>query len=173
MKITQRTKELLPVLGAASFCLALAFAGPALAAHGLETSGAVAGFENTTTNPAVIIGRVIGAVLGFTGVILLLLMIYAGFLWMTAAGNEENIGKAKKIIVSSVIGAIIVLGAYAITSFVTEAIAPSGPEAETADDAEYIETGDALEEALTPEDIGGMLDDAGIGEAGSDADLLE
>lgn len=173
MGISKRTKELLPVLGAASVCALLVFAGPVLAAHGLETTGGEAGFEGTQTSLAVIIGGIIRVLLGFVGVVILILTIYAGFLWMTAAGNEERIGKAKKIIAGAVAGAVIVMGAYAITSFVANVVAPSGPEGETVDDEEFIETEDPLEEALTPEDIDTMLDEAGIGEAGPDSELLD
>jgi len=173
MKIVHHTKELLPVLGAASLCAILFYAGPVLAAHGLETTGSASGLSGLESDLPTIIGRIIGAVLGFVGVILLLLMIYAGFLWMTAAGNEERVGKAKKIILSSVVGIIIVMMSYAIASFVIEAVAPSGPEGETAGDEEFVETGDTLEESLAPEDIDTLLDDAGIGEAGPDSELLD
>jgi len=64
------------------------------------------------------IARIIQVALGFMGMIFLALMIYAGFTWMTAAGNEEKISKAKKIMAAAVIGAAIVLSAYAITAFV-------------------------------------------------------
>ena len=45
-------------------------------------------------------------------------LIYGGYLWMTARGNEETLEKAKKIIRGSIIGIIIVFSAYAITYFV-------------------------------------------------------
>ncbi|HNX11266.1 MAG TPA: hypothetical protein PKI61_03940 [bacterium] len=64
------------------------------------------------------IGQIVGAILSFVGVILLILIIYAGILWMTASGNEKNVEKAKNIIISAIIGLIIVLSAYAITAFV-------------------------------------------------------
>jgi hypothetical protein len=37
---------------------------------------------------------------------------------MTAAGNEEQVAKAKSIITATVIGLFITMSAYAITSFV-------------------------------------------------------
>ncbi len=79
---------------------------------GLETEGV----KDTTLSET--IGRYINWALGLTGTIFLLLTIYAGFLWMTAGGDESNIDKAKKIITSSVIGLIIVLLSYSITSLV-------------------------------------------------------
>lgn len=66
-----------------------------------------------------IIGSVINAALTLVGVIFLLLMVYAGYLWMTARGEEDQINKAKRIIVGTVIGLVVVVSAYAITIFVT------------------------------------------------------
>jgi len=64
------------------------------------------------------IAKIITVALGFLGLLFLILVIYAGFLWMTAAGNDEKIATAKKIMIAAVIGAAIVLSAYAITIFV-------------------------------------------------------
>jgi len=66
------------------------------------------------------IARLIRVVLGFLGIIFLVLILYAGFTWMTAAGNEEKIGTAKKTMVAAIIGAAIILAAYAITYFVID-----------------------------------------------------
>lgn len=65
--------------------------------------------------PADMIGTVIGAVLALIGVVFLCLIIYSGYIWMTARGNEQQVEKAKSMLRESVIGLIIVLGAYAIT----------------------------------------------------------
>ncbi|MFA5754490.1 MAG: pilin [Patescibacteria group bacterium] len=63
-------------------------------------------------------GQIIGLVLSFIGVIFLILVIYAGILWMTASGNNEQITKAKGLIINAVIGLIVVFAAYAITNFI-------------------------------------------------------
>lgn len=68
------------------------------------------------------VAHIIQALLSLLGVIFIILVIYAGFLWMTSAGNEENISKAKKIMTAAVIGLVIVLSAYAITTFVINRI---------------------------------------------------
>jgi hypothetical protein len=62
-------------------------------------------------------GQVIGVVLSFVGAIFLILMIYAGILWMTAAGNDQQISKAKSLMINATIGMVIVFAAYAITTF--------------------------------------------------------
>ena len=57
------------------------------------------------------IGRYINNLLVFLGIVFFLLIIYGGFLWMTSAGNENKVDKAKKILIASIIGlAIILLG---------------------------------------------------------------
>jgi hypothetical protein len=73
-------------------------------------------------NPAFIIGNIIKYALGFLGTIFLILIMYGGFLWMTAAGNEQQIEKAKKILTSSVVGLVIVILAYALSLFIINVI---------------------------------------------------
>ena len=68
------------------------------------------------------IAYVIQVVLGFLGIIFIILIIYAGFVWMTSAGNEEKISKAKKTLIAAIIGITIVLLAYAITGFVINSL---------------------------------------------------
>lgn len=64
------------------------------------------------------IGTFVGALLSFIGVLFFILMVYGGFLWMTAQGNEDQVTKAKNLIIAAVIGIIIVMSAYAITAYV-------------------------------------------------------
>jgi cytochrome bd-type quinol oxidase subunit 2 len=64
------------------------------------------------------IGRIIKVMLSLVGTVFMALVIYAGILWMTAAGNEEQVEKATKIVRSSILGLVIVIGAYGITVFV-------------------------------------------------------
>jgi uncharacterized membrane protein YwzB len=64
------------------------------------------------------IGKLINVFLGFLGIIFLVLMIYAGFLWMTAQGDDTKVKKAKDMIFQAIIGLIIIVAAYAISNFV-------------------------------------------------------
>lgn len=66
----------------------------------------------------ILIATIIKVVLGFLAVIFLVLTIIAGFRWMTAGGNDEEVKKAVGTIKNSIIGLVIVLAAYAITYFV-------------------------------------------------------
>jgi len=54
----------------------------------------------------------------FLGLISVGVILYGGFIWMTAGGNDERLNKAKSIIVTGTIGLIIILSAFAIVSFV-------------------------------------------------------
>lgn len=84
------------------------------------TAANEAGYALTTgeTTLAETLGTVVKAVLSFAGVIFLSLMVYAGYLWMTARGEEAQIEKAQKMIRGAIIGLIITVGAYSITAFV-------------------------------------------------------
>ncbi len=64
------------------------------------------------------VGQIINVLLGFLGVIAVILILVAGFKWMTAAGNEEKVGEAKKLLGAGVVGLVIILAAFAIAAFV-------------------------------------------------------
>lgn len=79
------------------------------------------GQKNTVYNSDFInkgLGEMIGIVLSFVGVLFLALIVFAGVSWMTAGGNDQKIEKAKSLIINAAIGLLIVLSAYAITSFI-------------------------------------------------------
>ncbi len=107
------------------FAIALGFAMPALAGTpdlGGELANVGAGFgasEQDTDLPTVI-GRIIKVVLAFLGIILLIVVLYGGFLWMTAGGSEEKVDKAKSWIINGIIGLVIILLSYAIASYVVD-----------------------------------------------------
>lgn len=66
-----------------------------------------------------IIATLTRQVLAFLGVLFIGLILYGGFTWMTAAGAEDRVAKAKKIISASIIGLAIVLVSYGIAYFIT------------------------------------------------------
>ncbi|MFH1947086.1 MAG: hypothetical protein ABIJ23_02950 [Candidatus Magasanikbacteria bacterium] len=89
----------------------------------VDTAATQAGYGPVTeTTLSETLGTVVKAALAMVGVIFLLLMVYAGYLWMTARGEEETIKKSQKIIVGSIIGLVIVVASYSITNFVVLAI---------------------------------------------------
>lgn len=71
-----------------------------------------------STDIRLVVAKIIRVALGLLGVVALALILYGGFLWMTAGGNEEQIGSAKKFLLNTAIGLAIILSAYAIVSFV-------------------------------------------------------
>ena len=83
---------------------------------------------NTEQEVPVLIGSIIKIVIGFLGVIFLLLTVYAGMTWMTAAGDSKKVDKAKGILTTAVIGLVIVLAAYTITEFVFGSLVESTNE---------------------------------------------
>ncbi|MBI4437799.1 hypothetical protein HY631_02505 [Candidatus Uhrbacteria bacterium] len=68
------------------------------------------------------VSQIIRIALGFLGVIAVVIILIGGFKWMTSGGNDEKVKGAKKLIFSGIIGLVIVVAAYAIASFVIDAI---------------------------------------------------
>jgi len=68
------------------------------------------------------IGNIIRALLGLLGVLILIFILYGGYLWLVSGGNEQMITKAKGILTNAFIGLIIVLAAMAITTFIMQGI---------------------------------------------------
>ncbi len=60
----------------------------------------------------------INVALGFLGLIAVIIILIGGFKWMTAGGNEDKVGEARKTIFAGIIGLAIILFAWGITTFV-------------------------------------------------------
>lgn len=75
-----------------------------------------------TSDPRVIIARILEAFLGLVGAIALIMFIYGGILFLTAAGNPGPVDKAKKVIVFSILGIIVIAAAYVATQTVFDAV---------------------------------------------------
>jgi len=73
-----------------------------------------------TTDPREVVSRIVSSALGLLGIIFLVYTIYAGFLWMTAGGEEKKIEEAQAHIKNGSIGLGIILVAYSISLMVTE-----------------------------------------------------
>lgn len=78
-----------------------------------------AGYSEASGDIGNFTGILINSALTLVGLIFLVLMVYGGYLWMTDRGNEDQVDKAKKIITAAIIGIAIIMGAYAITQYVT------------------------------------------------------
>ena len=64
------------------------------------------------------IRNMINIALGFLGVAGVIVTIYGGAIWLSAAGDDEKVEKAKKTIIAGVIGLIIIGIAWTIVSYV-------------------------------------------------------
>lgn len=91
-----------------------------LGATELGTAGTNAGINTAGTEATLggMVGSIIGVILNILGALLLILFIYAGFLWMTAQGDEKQVKKAKDIMGNALIGLIITLTANSMVFFI-------------------------------------------------------
>lgn len=101
------------------FIIALAMPSFAFAddPYGISKAAQSTQLMRTTQSLPEIIGGIIGIALSFVGIVFFLLILYAGFRWMTAFGNEEKVTNSKDIMEHAAIGLVIVLAAYAISKF--------------------------------------------------------
>ncbi len=84
---------------------------------GLQRPNAVPGnFSNVTRAIQTIFNVVIAA----AGAIFVVLLLVGGIRYLTSAGNEDETGKAKRLLVDAIIGLVIVLAAWAIGNFVLD-----------------------------------------------------
>jgi hypothetical protein len=115
---------------------AVAFAQLSTGNTGLDAAAQGSGLTGGCSSAgciADVVGRIINVVIGFLGIVLLCLFLYAGFLWMTAQGDEKQVSKAKQILLQAVVGYFIIGTAYALTAFVLNNLAAvTAPGAETA-----------------------------------------
>lgn len=121
-------RYLLPALMLVVFAFLFVRAAPALAQGtepvnaGLQAVGEAGGIASGNTDLLQIIGRIIYVALSLVGIILLGLLLYAGYLWMTSAGDATKIDQAKTMIRNAIIGLIIIVSAFAITQFILNAL---------------------------------------------------
>lgn len=89
----------------------------------LGTVGTTIGADNGgATDLPVLVGRIINTLLSVLGIIFVCFVVYAGFLYLTAAGNPDAVKKAKALLTQAIIGIVIIVAAYAISSFVIDAV---------------------------------------------------
>ncbi len=107
--------------------LVVLFFASAWSALALDTGleyGAYTGL--TTQDIRVTIMKIVRVILGFVGIIALIIIIYGGYVWMTSAGNPEKIDQAKKILQNAAIGLAIIFFSFAIVSFIIRMLEGSG-----------------------------------------------
>ena len=134
MTLTQKNVLAIILTTLAALTLLFAFSPVSATSHDLDVN--CAGFDPTDpfgiecgratglspSDPRLVIGRIINVALSLLGIVATVLIVYAGFKWMTAGGNEENVKSAQKILMAAVIGLVIILAAYAISNFVLRSL---------------------------------------------------
>lgn len=75
-----------------------------------------------SADPRLTAAGVIRTGLGILGIVTTVILMYAGFKWMTAGGNEDEVATAKKMITAAVIGLVIIMSSYAITTFIISSL---------------------------------------------------
>lgn len=101
-----------------------------------DTTGDIDTISLGATQPTVVALGLINSALSLLAAVCVGLLLYAGFLWVWARGNQEEVKKAKDIIQGTVIGLIIVLAALGITQFVFTTVADiTGATVDTGEEA--------------------------------------
>jgi len=90
----------------------------AASALSVENIGGTLGLGSADLKQSVI--NIIRFLLGLLGLIAVVMILYGGFTWMTAGGNEDKISTAKQIISAAAIGLVIILISWAIATFVIQ-----------------------------------------------------
>lgn len=89
---------------------------------GFDVNKVTAGGSNDTIEP--LIQNIINIVLSLLGIIFIAFIIYGGWAWFSARGNEQKLDRGKDTITQAIIGLLVVLGAYAISYFVLNVFIP-------------------------------------------------
>lgn len=79
-------------------------------------------YGGPTGGPVLIAAQIINILLQLLGLVSLLLIFYGGFIWMMARGNDDEIKKAKDIIIGTTVGLLVILASYSFMRFVFEAL---------------------------------------------------
>ncbi len=77
----------------------------------------------TSRDPRSVAGDFIMIALSFLGIIAVIVVIYAGFQWMTSGGNQEKVASSKKMLIAGLIGLLIILLSLAITRWLIFSVA--------------------------------------------------
>ncbi|MBI2475591.1 TrbC/VirB2 family protein [Candidatus Uhrbacteria bacterium] len=91
------------------FSLILSLPSSALAAQLVNPLGKGATIE-------LVIGRIIRAILGLSGVAALAMFVWGGFLWLTSRGEPKQVTQGKETLKWAVLGLIVIFGAYTLVN---------------------------------------------------------
>jgi hypothetical protein len=101
-----------------AFFLFLSFnAEASIFGNALKNTASGTDYGEPASVPQYIAG-IVKVLLTLIGIVFVALIIYGGFLYMTAMGESDKVKKGKNVIIASVIGLIIILSGYSIAYFV-------------------------------------------------------
>jgi hypothetical protein len=86
----------------------------------LETVGEESGLPEQDLPE--LVARIIQWVIGIIGVVLVALFVYGGVVYATSIGNEDRVDTGKKIMLYAIIGVVIIAIAFAVSSYVIQAL---------------------------------------------------
>lgn len=102
--------------------------------YGLATAGKQSGIASNQISSGAgggsipkVLGSIVSIALSLVGVYFFIIILWAGFSWMTAAGSQEKVTNAKNKLQNAAIGLVIVLSAYTIANFVFSTFIQEGP----------------------------------------------
>ncbi|MBI4599877.1 hypothetical protein HY732_03055 [Candidatus Uhrbacteria bacterium] len=73
---------------------------------------------SAVAQPGTIVQRITAIFFGFLGIIAVVMVMYSGFLWLTAGGEEDKTKKATTLLFQSVIGLVIILASWVLVYYV-------------------------------------------------------
>ena len=112
---------LMLILLGPQLCLA-AQSGFEAARNSLQSAGNEAYGDQAQTDLPAVVGKVVNAFLAVLGIVLTIVIIRGGFMYMTAGGEQKKVEDGKHWIINGIIGLVIVLLAYALSSFVVSSM---------------------------------------------------
>lgn len=89
----------------------------------LKAVGDTLGQDTSGASLPKVVGNLINVLLSVLGIIFVVLVVYAGYLYLTASGDDKKVEKAKKLLGQAVIGMVIIIAAYSISTFVIDNLA--------------------------------------------------
>ena len=112
------------------FIVPIAADAQGIISNGFNRAGAIGGDELGTAELEDVIIQLVNVLLGFLGIIAVVIILWGGFLWLTAGGNEDQIGRARSTIIAGIIGLAIIIASFAIARFVVGSLtsATGGPD---------------------------------------------
>lgn len=121
-------KKILNLMVCFSFLLSAIMLPTAVSADTADTSANFWGDSEQDTialgtkDPREVLANVINVILGFLGIVAVIIILLGGFKWMTAAGAEDKVDEARKLITAGIVGLVIVMSAFGIATFVINSL---------------------------------------------------